>query len=749
MRDAAKGLLAATALLATVAATATSAAADGPESSQSTLAATRPWMAAGLTPAARTELLLREMTLDEKIAMLHAPFAWPYKGTPVPEGAIGSAGYLPGNARLGIPPLQETDASLGVTNPFGFRMGQRLEIGATALPSGMALAATFDPTLAEKGGAMIAGEARDKGYNVLLAGGINLARDPRNGRNFEYMGEDPLLAGVMGGAQIRGVQSRNIVSTVKHFSLNGQETNRFWANSVIEEGAHRESDLLAFEIAIEQGKPVSVMCGYNLVNGHYACSNSHLLNKVLKQDWKYPGWVMSDWATTHGWQDALNGLDQQQAEQEDEQVWFGEPMRKAVADGKVPLARIDDMTRRILRGMFTAGLFDNPPVKRETDYDANALVAREVAQDGIVLLKNEGGALPLSVSTKRILVIGGHAEAGVLSGGGSSQVIAPGGKRSYVQIGGEGQNSAWRGMLFHQSAPLAAIRERAPAAEVIFYDGRYPGEAARLAGQADVVIVFATQWMTEGEDAPDISLPSGQDAVIAAAASANPNSIVVLETGGPVAMPWLGSVPAVLSAWYAGAKGGEAIADVLFGKVNPSGRLPVTFPVSLDQYPRLDTPGRDLPKKVQFDVPYVEGADVGYRRFSALGLKPLFPFGYGLSYTKFVYGDLALHGGRTITASFTVHNSGTRAGKDVPQLYLVDRAGIETNRLLGFEKVALEAGETREVTFNVDRRLLADFDVATNSWKVAGGRYRVAVGSSAQDYSLTGQARISRQSLAP
>jgi beta-glucosidase len=726
------------------AATTTRAAAPVPAT-----APARTWMKPGLEPAARAELLLRAMTLDEKFAMLHAPFAWPYKGAPVPEGAIGSAGYLAGNARLGIPALQETDASLGITNPFGFRMGQRLEIGSTALPSGLALAATFEPALAERGGAMIAGEARDKGYNVLLAGGINLARDPRNGRNFEYLGEDPLLAGVMGGAQIRGVQNRHIVSTVKHFSLNGQETNRFWANSVIEEGAHRESDLLAFEIAIEQGKPVSVMCGYNLVNGHDACSNDHLLNTVLKRDWKYTGWVMSDWATTHGWQDALNGLDQQQAEQEDAQVWFGPPLRQALTEGKVPQARIDDMVRRILRGMFAAGLFDDPPVKRATDYEANAQVSLAVAQDGIVLLKNEGGVLPLAASAKRILVVGGHAEAGVLSGGGSSQVIAPGGNRAYVHLGGEGQNSSYRGMLFHQSAPLAAIRERAPQAEVTFTDGRYPTEAARLAKAADVVVVFATQWMTEGEDVPDISLPSGQDALIAEVSAVNPRTVVVLETGGPVAMPWLSSVPAVLSAWYSGVKGGEAIGDVLFGKVNPSGRLPVTFPASIDQYPRVATPGRDLPKKVQFDVPYTEGADVGYRRFVPQGLKPLFAFGHGLSYTRFAYDDLKLVGGRTITASFTVRNTGAVAGKDVPQLYLSDQAGKVVCRLLGFKKVSLAPGESRRVTLTADPRLLADFDVARNAWKVAGGNYGVAVGRSAGDYVLASRIPVTGRSMIP
>ncbi len=711
--------------------------------------AAHPWMNTALGAEARADLLLAAMTADEKFALLHAPFAWPYKGASVPQGAIGSAGYLRGNARLGIPALQETDAGLGVTNPFGFRMGQRVELGATAMPSGLALAATFDPHLAEEGGAMIGREAWEKGYNVLLAGGTNLARDPRNGRNFEYLGEDPLLAGTMAGAQIRGVQSQHVVSTVKHFSINDQETNRNWANSVIEEGAHRESDLLAFEIAIEQGHPAAVMCGYNLVNGHYACSNDHLLNTVLKKDWQFPGWVMSDWATTHGWEDALHGLDQQQAEQADEKVWFDEPLKAAVAQGKVPMARIDDMARRILRGMFAVGLFDHPPVPRESDYEADAAVARRVAQNGIVLLKNEEGLLPLASSAKRILVVGGHAEAGVLSGGGSSQVIAPGGHLAYVHLGGEGQGSAWRGMLFHKSSPLTAIRERAPQAEVTFNDGRYPGQVARLAAQADVVIVFATQWMTESEDVPDITLPSGQDAMIASAATANPHTVVVLETGGAVEMPWLKSVPAVLSAWYSGAMGGEAIADVLFGKVNPSGRLPVTFPTSIDQYPRVETPGRDVPEKTRFDVPYTEGAAVGYRRFAALGETPLFPFGHGLSYTRFAYEDLKAVGGRNLTVHFTVRNTGAVAGQDVPQLYLTKAGGHAVFRLAGFEKLQLAPGESRSVTMTVDPRLLADFDVGANAWRIAGGDYAVTLGRSAQDPVLSQHARIRAQWLKP
>jgi beta-glucosidase len=501
----------------------------------------KPWMNTKLSPDERARLLDAELTLDERIGLVHGPMAMPYKIKTIPKGAIGSAGYIAGVERLGIPALQESDASLGVTNPLGMRPGD----GATALPSGLALAATFNAKLAYEGGALVGREARAKGFNVQLAGGVNLARDPRNGRNFEYLGEDPLLAGALAGESIKGIEAQHVVSTVKHFALNGQETNRHWANSVIEEGAHRESDLLAFQIAIEKGQPGSVMCAYNLVNGDYSCGNDHLLNGVLKGDWAYKGWVMSDWGAVHAMDYAVKGLDQQSGEQLDDQVWFGAPLKAAVEKGEVPAARLSDMTRRILRSMFAAGLFDVPAAKSEIDYTANAEIARRVAQEGIVLLKNREGLLPLAKSAKTIAVIGGHADAGVLSGGGSSQVVPPGGAKVSIPLGGEGMMAAFRNQILHPSAPLTAIRAEAPGAKVSFNDGRYLASAVAAAKAADVVIVFGNQWMGEGEDAPDLSLPEGQDALIAAVTAANPNSIVVLQTGGPVTMPWLDQAGAV------------------------------------------------------------------------------------------------------------------------------------------------------------------------------------------------------------
>jgi beta-glucosidase len=705
----------------------------------------KPWMDTKLSPDERARLLDKELTLDERIGLLHGPMAMPFKIPAIPKGAIGSAGYIAGIERLGVPALQESDASLGVTNPLGMRPGD----GATALPSGLALAATFNPKLAYDGGAMVGREARAKGFNVQLAGGVNLARDPRNGRNFEYLGEDPLLAGTLAGESIKGIQDQHVVSTVKHFALNGQETNRHWANSVIDEAAHRESDLLAFQIAIEKGQPGSVMCAYNLVNGDYSCGNDHLLNGVLKGDWAYKGWVMSDWGAVHAMDYALKGLDQQSGEQLDDQVWFDAPLKAAVEKGEVPAARLSDMARRILRSMFAAGLFDVPAGKSEIDYKANAEVARGVAQEGIVLLKNRDGLLPLAKTARTIAVIGGHADAGVLSGGGSSQVVAPGGAKVAIPMGGEGMMAAFRNQVFHPSAPLAAIRAEAPDAKVIFNDGRYLASAVADAKGADIVVVFGNQWMGEGEDAPDLSLPEGQDALIAAVTAANPNSIVVLQTGGAVSMPWLDQAGAVLAAWYSGAKGGEAIGEVLFGEVDASGRLPVTFPASIDQYPRAVLPGLGLPEKTRFDVPYTEGAEVGYRRFAATGQKPLFPFGYGLSYTRFGYANLKVTGGETLNVSFDVTNTGQRPGKDAPQVYLTSAAGKPLQRLIGFEKVDLKPGETRRVTVTADPRLLAGFDVAGHHWSLKAGDYQVAVGASSADLALKGVAKVKARTIKP
>lgn len=677
-------------------------------------------------PDARAAAVEAQMTDDERFQLLHSVVTVsypPYVESPYKD-VKAMAGYVPGIPRLGIPAQTMTDASLGVTNPLQLRPGDV----ATALPSGLAIAATFDPELARRAAAMVGREARAKAFNVLLAPGINLTRDPRNGRNFEYLGEDPLLTGIMGGAAVQGIQSQRVVSAIKHFALNDQETQRFTLDAVIDEAGLRESDLLAFEIAIERGKPGSVMCAYNHVNGTPACGSDFLLNQVLKRDWRYPGWVMSDWGPIRD-DYVSGGLDQQAGANMDSQIWFDGPLRERLADGRTSRNRISDMVRRILRSLYAVGV-DPTASESPIDYPAHAKVAREVAENGIVILKNDG-ALPLAADARSILVIGGHADIGVLSGAGSSQVTPVGGPAAIIPVGGPLPMGLLARQLYMPSSPLRALQAALPKAAIQYDSGHQPEAAAAAAAGADVVILFATHWQSEGFDAGSMTLPQGQDRLIDMVARANPNVIVVLETGNPVTMPWLNTVKAVVEAWYPGQEGGRAIADVLTGAVNPSGRLPMTFPVSERQNPRPEIPGLGAAPGKNVTVPYSEGSDVGYRWFAARGEKPQFPFGHGLGYTRFEHGRLRIKAGAEITASFTVTNSGPRSGADVPQIYLVEAAGRKLQRLGGFAKVRLKPGETSKVTVTLEPRVIADW--VNGAWQIEAGAYRFALGKSADE----------------
>jgi beta-glucosidase len=677
----------------------------------------KPWLDAGYSADERAAMALKEMTQDEKLQYVSGYFGadLPSKGTTRNPAAIpASAGYVPGVPRLDLPALFETDAGIGVASQPTPTPRER-----TALPSGLAVAASWDPALAYGAGAMIGSEARASGFNVMLAGGVNLARDPRNGRNFEYAGEDPLLAGVIVGQSVKGIQSNDIISTLKHYAFNDQESGRMQLDARIDNVVARMSDLLAMQIVLEQGDPGAVMCAYNKVNAVYACENAWLLNEVLKQDWAYPGFVMSDWGAVHSTVAAANnGLDQESGREFDSQVYFGTPLKAAVAAGSVSQARLDDMVRRILRSMFAKGLVDHPVAQGGAiDFAAHNLVSRGAAEAGMVLLKNAGQALPLPTALKTIAVIGGHADVGVLSGSGSSQVYPVGGAGFRI-------NSPWPGpVIYDPSSPLKAIQALAPGAQVVFDDGTDATRAATLAASADAVVVFATQWVGEDHDAASLALDGNQDALIGAVARANARTVVVLETGGPVTMPWLGSAAAVLQAWYPGTSGGDAIARVLFGVVNPSGRLPITYPVSEAQLPRPVLSNGPV-------VDYQEGAAVGYKWFDAQGLTPLFPFGYGLSYTRFGYSALAAQwkDGK-LQVSFTVTNNGAVSGQDVPQLYVSPPTAQweAPKRLAGWSKLELAPGASGQLTLTLEPRTLALFDGASKTWRVAAGTYRVTL----------------------
>ena len=710
---------------------------------------------------ARADALVARMTLDEKIALLHGLFPPMAAGKTASE-LVPSAGHIDGLPRLGVPLVRESDASLGVANQVEQRAGDV----ATALPSSLATAASFDPAIARAGGAMIGSEARAKRFNVLLAGGVNLTRDPWGGRNFEYLGEDPLLAGELAGAHIAGVQSNRIASTVKHFALNAQETGRMVYDARIGEADLRMSDLLAFEIAIEKGAPASVMCAYNKVGGDWACENDFLLNQVLKRDWNYPGWVMSDWGAVHSTAKAANaGLDQQSGQELDKAIYFGAPLKQAVERGQVSARRLDDMVARYLTGLIASGAYDAPvPSTAQTPpYARNAEVAQRAAEAGIVLLKNEGALLPLK--GRRVVLIGGNSDVGVLSGGGSSQVRSVGGAPVEQALAWGGSASFAR-VTYHASSPLAALKKALPGAQVTWVDGRSLNATVAAAKAADVAIVFATQWTTEADDVADLRLPDHQDALIAAVAAAQPRTVAVLETGGPVLMPWIDKVPAVVQAWYPGQRGGEAIANVLTGRVNPSGRLPITFPADASQPPRPRPVGLDRLGGLEaaaaanpaaastyvlesFPVDYVEGADVGYRWYEKKGQKPLFPFGHGLSFTQFAYRNPVVTGGATLTLSVDVVNTGRVAGADVPQMYVARAGSGAPMRLAGFQRVTLKPGETRRITLTAEPRVVADYDTALPGWRIRAGTYRVALARDATDRTMVNEVTLEGRTMRP
>lgn len=478
------------------------------------------------------------------------------------------------------------------------------------------------------------------------------------------------------------------------------------------------------------------MCAYNRVDGAYACENPWLLNTVLKRDWGYGGFVLSDWGAVHSTErSVLAGLDQESAAQADARNYF-EGLGAAIDAGKVPGSRLDDMARRILTSIYACGLAGDWPQSAPFDPEAAGEVARAIEEEGAVLLRNDG-LLPLSPKLRRVLVVGARADRGVPSGGGSSQVVPHGG---VADREAEGRG---RAMIFDPSPPLEALRRRLPSTAVEYDDGLDLDRTAQRAADAEVVIVFVDQYLTEGADAANLDLPNRQDNLVERIAAANPRTVVVLETGGPVLMPWLDRTAAVLEAWYPGQKGGEAIAAILVGAVDPSGRLPVTFPANEGQLPRKERvevarEGADLGAPPIVATSY-EDAAAGYRRFAELGERPLFPFGFGLAYTTFRLGGLeARVQGDSVTATVEVTNTGGRAGVAVPQLYVTGPSGSGIGlRLAGWGRLALGPGETRRAEIAVDPRLLAVFDEFSHRWRIARGIYTIGAGLDATRQALS------------
>jgi beta-glucosidase len=698
-----------------------------------------------LSPDQRAEMVVQQMTLEEKISLLHG------RGGFQAEGAIsnGGAGVIQGVPRLGLPAIQLADSAVGV------RAAAERGRYATLLPSTIALAAAWDLDLAYEYGEVIGRELRDQQYHASLGAGVNLMREPRNGRNFEYAGEDPVLAGKTVGQLVKGLQSQKVIGDIKHYALNDQETGRNIGDVKLSKRVMRETDLLAFEIAILDSQPGMVMCSYNKVNGDWACENDYLLNQVLKKTWGFKGVVMSDWNATHTTaKAAMAGLDCEQPGGPADRARFGDALVKAVEAGEVPMSRIDDMVRRIVRTAFATGVIDEPPLGRVVDPFKGADSAQRIAEQSSVLLKNANALLPLDATrVKSIAIIGSKADTSVLSGGGSAQVDPPGGGPS--RFGGPA--------VWFPSSPLKAIRAKAPRAKVEFHDGVDVQAAAALAKASEVAIVFVSEPTTEGRDLPSLSLSGTQNELVSAVAAANPRAIVVLETGGPAAMPWVDNVGAAIEIWYPGIRGAEALANILFGDVNPSAKLPATFaksdadlphPVIFGPAPRPTPPPAPPatppagaagapPRRFQmtpFDIDYTEGLEVGYKWFQAENKQPLFAFGHGLSYTTFAYSGLKA---AIDSVTFTVRNTGKRAGAEIAQVYagLPAAAHEPPRRLVAWEKIQLAPGESKTVTVKLEPKFLSIFNEAKDDWELLPGDYRMFVGGASDDTPLTASVR--------
>jgi beta-glucosidase len=680
----------------------------------------------------RVDDLLARLTLDEKVAIVHA------------DSKFTTAAI----SRLGLPRRWLSDGPHGVredVGPDNWKPAGRTDDFASWMPALIGLSSTFNPDLSRAYGDVIGEEALRRGKQIMLGPGVNIMRTPLNGRNFEYWGEDPFLTSRMAVGYIRGVQSHEVASCVKHFAANNQEWERNTINVEMDERPLREIYLPAFKAAVQEAGVLAVMGAYNKFRGEHCCHNDYLLNKVLKDEWGFKGLVMSDWNGTHDSREAaLNGLDLEMGtERAYDDFYLARPFLDGLRRGDYPTALLDDKVRRNLRQMIATHSLDSRgagAINTKEHQDT----ARRVAEEGIVLLKNEGKALPLDAGKiKSVAVIGENAEQRQAYGGGSARIKA-----------------------FYEITPLEGIVKRAGDRLNVTYSAGYRAEsdpdllarAVRAASQADVAIVVgglnhAPFYDAEGSDRKDLKLPYGQDELIQKVVEANPRTIVVLFGGGPVEMgSWLTKVPAVMQVWYPGMEGGNALARLLFGDVNPSGKLPCTFPKRLEDSPAHALgayPGKNGTER------YEEGLLVGYRWFDTKNIEPLFPFGFGLSYTSFGYSGLKLVAGKdpkgaAVTAEFEVTNTGRREGAEVAQLYVRDVQSSlprPLKELKGFRKVLLKPGDKQTVSIPLELSAFAYYDPERKGWLAEKGDFKILVGSSSRDIRLEGTFRLTQTSF--
>lgn len=703
----------------------------------------------------RVEDALQRMTTAEKVAILHAQ----------------SKFCSPGVKRLGIPELWTTDGPHGVRPEVlwdEWRQAGWTNDSCVAFPALTCLAATWNPDMAALYGQSIGEEALYRGKDVLLGPGVNIYRTPLNGRNFEYMGEDPLLASRMVVPYIKGVQANGVATCVKHFALNNHERNRHTTNVSVDDRALYEIYLPAFKAAVNEGGTWSIMAAYNLHGDQHLCHNERFLVDILKNEWGFDGAVLSDWGGTHNTDEAItNGLDLEfgswtnglsnGASNAYANYYLADPYLNRLADGRADTATLNEKARRVLRLIFrTAARPGKGPGNMCSE--AHYAAARRIAGEGIVLLRNRGGVLPLDLSRQpRILVVGENALRMMTVGGGSSSLKV---QREVSPLDGLRAATAGRATVtyargyagdaggeFDGVTTGQDLTETRTPAELI-------DEAVGMARQADYVIFVGGLNKSAGQDCEDadrasLGLPYGQDAVIEALAAVNPNLIVVNISGNAVAMPWNDRVGAILQAWYIGSEAGNAIADVLTGRVNPSGKLPMTFPAALADVP-CHADGRDYlgTRRADadiWDVSYDEGVLVGYRWFDTKKIKPLYAFGHGLSYTTFEYGKLTadrdhITAADSITLTVPVTNTGSLAGAETVQLYISDvKASVlrPAKELKAFEKVYLEPGQTKNVSFTLGRDALAYFDADRHEWVAEPGRFKAHAAASSADIRST------------